>query len=346
MLRRRKGFTLIELLVVIAIIGILAAMLFPVFAKARESARKVQCLSNVKNIAMAVQMYLSDWNRFWPREHEKFIIDYFLTAPGGGTLTEWPPGQCLHTTHANPYLRTAVLLDDYIKNRDIWKCPSAKLMNAAKFIVPMGPNGHWWEVYQDNEGKWGTGHWNDAGGPCDPAFPPGWGGDVTNSIVEGREASPQGFYGSMEGHKVFLDGYSVNSDIKDYPTSAIDDPAKFIVLGDGGKQLEAWSITGYAFPDYCQLGYPCCSADWVNCPMTQDCGVDWSMLQLFWTTPQYRKQFTRHMGGSNIGFADGHAKFFLAEELLNGAPPVGDEFEGAENCTPMTKDWQENCACW
>jgi len=51
---RRRGFTLIELLVVIAIIGILAAMLFPVFARARESARKVQCLANVKNLALAM----------------------------------------------------------------------------------------------------------------------------------------------------------------------------------------------------------------------------------------------------------------------------------------------------
>ena len=55
---RSSGFTLIELLVVIAIIGILAAMLFPVFARARESARKTQCLSNIKNIAMAIQMFL------------------------------------------------------------------------------------------------------------------------------------------------------------------------------------------------------------------------------------------------------------------------------------------------
>ena len=49
---KRHGFTLIELLVVIAIIAILAAMLFPVFARARESARKIQCLSNVKNIGL------------------------------------------------------------------------------------------------------------------------------------------------------------------------------------------------------------------------------------------------------------------------------------------------------
>ena len=54
MRRRYRGFTLIELLVVIAIIGILAAMVFPVFARARESARKAVCLSNVKNIALAI----------------------------------------------------------------------------------------------------------------------------------------------------------------------------------------------------------------------------------------------------------------------------------------------------
>ena len=68
-MHRRRGFTLIELLVVIAIIGILAAMLFPVFARARESARKTQCLANVKNIAIGIQMYLTDYDRFPPKEH-------------------------------------------------------------------------------------------------------------------------------------------------------------------------------------------------------------------------------------------------------------------------------------
>ena len=85
---RRRGFTLIELLVVIAIIGILAAMVFPVFARARESARKAVCLSNVKNIALAMQMYLADNNdTFWPSEHRAEVIDYFTTNPGGGTAS-------------------------------------------------------------------------------------------------------------------------------------------------------------------------------------------------------------------------------------------------------------------
>jgi prepilin-type N-terminal cleavage/methylation domain-containing protein len=63
---RRSGFTLIELLVVIAIIAILAAILFPVFARARESARKTQCLSNMKQLGNAIMMYTNDYDEYFP----------------------------------------------------------------------------------------------------------------------------------------------------------------------------------------------------------------------------------------------------------------------------------------
>jgi len=75
----QRGFTLIELLVVIAIIAILAAILFPVFAQARESSRKTQCLSNTRQIGTAVMMYVQDYDEvFFPQPW-----------PGGGA----PPNQ-------------------------------------------------------------------------------------------------------------------------------------------------------------------------------------------------------------------------------------------------------------
>lgn len=62
-MKERKGFTLIELLVVIAIIAILAAILFPVFAKAREKARQTSCVSNGKQISLAMTMYMADYDQ-------------------------------------------------------------------------------------------------------------------------------------------------------------------------------------------------------------------------------------------------------------------------------------------
>ena len=66
MIRSGKGFTLIELLVVIAIIAILAAILFPVFAQARDKARAAACLSNTKQIALALHLYVQDYDETTP----------------------------------------------------------------------------------------------------------------------------------------------------------------------------------------------------------------------------------------------------------------------------------------
>lgn len=73
----RKGFTLIELLVVIAIIAILAAILFPVFAQAREKARQTSCLSNSKQLATATLMYNQDYDETMP-------MSLYLVAPNKG----------------------------------------------------------------------------------------------------------------------------------------------------------------------------------------------------------------------------------------------------------------------
>jgi len=100
---RRKGFTLIELLVVIAIIAILAAILFPVFARAREKARQSSCLSNLKQIATAMMMYFQDYD-------EKHM--YVLTPCWAG---DTPEARMPHFVRLNPY----------VKNWQLFACPSA-----------------------------------------------------------------------------------------------------------------------------------------------------------------------------------------------------------------------------
>jgi prepilin-type N-terminal cleavage/methylation domain-containing protein len=101
----RRGFTLIELLVVIAIIGILAAMLFPVFAQAREKARSTACLSNGKQIAEAVLMYAMDY--------DDQIVPWVI---GNWNSSEPWLAALQHTW--------CWLLQPYVKNRQIFFCPS------------------------------------------------------------------------------------------------------------------------------------------------------------------------------------------------------------------------------
>jgi prepilin-type N-terminal cleavage/methylation domain-containing protein/prepilin-type processing-associated H-X9-DG protein len=98
--RRHPGFTLIELLVVIAIIAILAAILFPVFAQAREKARQISCLSNAKQIATATMMYVQDYD-------ETFPMNLYMGAD---------PGPCVYTAW------TAIM--PYSKNNQFFNCPS------------------------------------------------------------------------------------------------------------------------------------------------------------------------------------------------------------------------------
>lgn len=107
----KKAFTLIELLVVIAIIAILAAILFPVFAQAKEAAKKTQCLSNTKQMAIGIYMYTTDYDdtmcqTSWEQDGPG-STNYNPANPNGAYQVHW-----------------TFLIQPYIKNWNIFLCPS------------------------------------------------------------------------------------------------------------------------------------------------------------------------------------------------------------------------------
>jgi prepilin-type N-terminal cleavage/methylation domain-containing protein/prepilin-type processing-associated H-X9-DG protein len=122
-----RGFTLIELLVVIAIIAILAAILFPVFARAREKARQTSCLSNVKQMALGTMMYAQDYDEVYP-------MGIFMVQ--GETLSLWEEHYNQDPGRYN-YIFWMDLIMPYVKNKQVFQCPSN----------PQDWTGYSWNVY-------------------------------------------------------------------------------------------------------------------------------------------------------------------------------------------------------
>jgi prepilin-type N-terminal cleavage/methylation domain-containing protein/prepilin-type processing-associated H-X9-DG protein len=115
-LRKRAAFTLIELLVVIAIIAILAAILFPVFAQAREAARKATCQSNLKQIGSAIMMYVQDYDECYPPTNDTGGTGSFWLTPSGGR--SW-----------------AGVIQPYCKNFGLLQCPSPKQVDLFGILT-------------------------------------------------------------------------------------------------------------------------------------------------------------------------------------------------------------------
>jgi prepilin-type N-terminal cleavage/methylation domain len=257
----RSAFTLIELLVVIAIIAILAAILFPVFAQAREKARQTSCLSNMKQLGTAAMMYAQDFD-------ETNVPSWWGVGPGwsGGG---WPGNQ-----------RWQDGLYTYVKSIDLFQCPSdpdpiryqptranaveadADFFNSISYPGSYGINATYW----------------------------GWDG---NTGFDGADGAPTN---SPAGRA-----------ISEIPRPAdtiflVDRRAYFVPPCGGG---DGWAVGEIA---------------WENknsCEATFYPNLSPKMLG---SIP------ARHNDGSNVAFADGHAKWYKSETLAlvnaNGIRPL------------------------
>lgn len=151
--RQRQGFTLIELLVVIAIILILAAILFPVFARARENARRASCMSNVKQIALGAMMYTQDYDERLP----------FAYDPANTTATAFWFQQIM----------------PYVKSNQVFFCPSDGNITATDATVKINPSNP--VTYYNVSYGWNNIYLTMAAAPS-PTYAYGYGGDPLPKI--------------------------------------------------------------------------------------------------------------------------------------------------------------------
>ena len=245
---RSRGFTLIELLVVIAIIAILAAILFPVFSRAREQARKAACLTHAREIGQALMMYVQDWDESFP-----YQLDWCECSPNA------------QREMCSPNFTVQGKIYPYVKNAAVFDCPSADACpirgdDPARNIAHGGCGGWTWP--RDFLGK-----------SVDIGYNGLMGGVWLYRILrrEGRNVSPN------VGEVIIIR-------LADMPT-----PSETVVFGDALRPI---------------------SCGGSRMVFTNNCAP--------WCTKGGRtERNTRHTGGSNYVFADGHAKWMNYKQMGN-----------------------------
>jgi prepilin-type N-terminal cleavage/methylation domain-containing protein/prepilin-type processing-associated H-X9-DG protein len=149
---KTRGFTLIELLVVIAIIAILAAILFPVFAQAREKARQTSCLSNLKQIGTGLQMYAQDYDECFPLNNTSIPFPYNADGSRSGDR---------HGVWAK-------LLQPYLKNVQIFSCPSGTNKDVRTIVNQGEPFNAPGAIKVPYQGAYGANEFITKAGPDNP----------------------------------------------------------------------------------------------------------------------------------------------------------------------------------
>ncbi|BCM91167.1 hypothetical protein IAD21_03031 [Abditibacteriota bacterium] len=200
--KRAIGFTLIELLVVIAIIALLAAILFPVFARARENARRTSCQSNLRQIGLGIMQYISDYDDIMPPSQACAVAE---TSPGSGTCQagtatlSWPS-----------------LVYPYIKSGQIFVCPSGSNTTTTQTLVA----GDYQGVTTGNGGD-GSGNITTVGGPFVPGL------SYSRNVIGSTQWTTAGFTGGSKN------GFVGTTSTKTISEAMLSDAAGTIHIVDG-----------------------------------------------------------------------------------------------------------------
>lgn len=256
---KSRAFTLIELLVVIAIIAILAAILFPVFAQAREQARTSMCLSNIKQLSLSSLMYVQDYDERFPSWNWPFFCNGGNNGAPRDSAAFW-----------------TMAIYPYVKNTGVYQCPDDALRwNDA------------WAGCSDDGGK------NDMFAPINPATGKSckfWEGCNPKYVSYGLDESLAG-------------GWPTNA------LAGVPTPANWALFADNGSQLmDLWV---WQQPNANNANYIVARTAFSN----QGCCLIWQGAKpASFFLSKYSQSFldniTRHHGGENVSFVDGHAKYF------------------------------------
>lgn len=319
-LKRRiaQGFTLIELLVVIAIIAILAAILFPVFAQAREKARQASCMSNMNQMGKATLMYTQDYD-------EGFYAHRYNCDGGDGTgaakvtcaqyTNGTANGTALDATSSERYY-WCYILQPYLKNYQVFKCPS----NPGAFYPGDGATG---PVTASNDGF---------------AAAPG---------AAGSHYGGQNSYGHNDGWMSPAGPYATAGQPSTVPLAAVPRPSSTILITDAtyyGVDPDMSNASGQTAPFYshCVNGTDCnvensylsgqggqYTSYWMNIGNSK-----WSYNQGATTPAQAIALIpTRHQNLINCQFVDGHTKAIAWQKVVGDVCYWTTDKEGAHpNC--------------
>ncbi len=301
--RTRAGFTLIELLVVIAIIAILAAILFPVFAKAREKARQTACLSNMKQIGLATLQYVQDYDESYYSHR-----DNCATAPCSGYLNPdgTIKGDASHLDNvSNGKYFFMYKLQPYTKSYAVFVCPD----NAVAFTANGTGTDH---VYaapgaagKDYGGQNSYSHNDVWMSPAAPYGSPA--GTPSAPVTDATVNRPAGIVLMTEG-TYYGAAPDVNQESGIAPQNLNATDVAYVTAA-GGQYAHYWANIGNAMWSY--NGGQASDQGPTSVPLGQ----------------------ARHSGFVNCQFVDGHAKAIRYEQLISNVCYWATDADGAHpNC--------------